>query len=115
MLGGRIMSAPGYDVELGRAALADAINTMIEQLDAVGSRQTVAALRAIKAVALAAPALLDALQAIVGQPNPNSYGYDAAGVALDDAWRVQARAAIALAFGTAVASTHPAGCEKLAD
>lgn len=45
----------------------------------------------------AAPKLLAALKEIVGQDKPNRYGYDAAGVALDDDWRARARAALSLA------------------
>ena len=41
-----------------------------------------------------APELLAALEEIVGQKSPNKYGYDAAEVALNDAWRNKARAAI---------------------
>lgn len=47
----------------------------------------------------AAPDLLAALVEIVGQENPNRWGYDAAHKALDDDWRAQARAAIAKATG----------------
>ena len=34
---------------------------------------------------------------IVGQPEPNRWGYDAAGVALDDEWRKDALKALAFA------------------
>lgn len=44
-----------------------------------------------------APTLLALLQEIVGQPTPNSWGYDAAAVALNDDWRARARAALAAA------------------
>lgn len=47
----------------------------------------------------AAPDLLAMLVEIVGQENPNRWGYDAAHKALDDDWRAQARAAIAKATG----------------
>lgn len=47
----------------------------------------------------AAPELLAALVEIVGQENPNRWGYDAARKALDDDWRDRARAAIAKATG----------------
>jgi hypothetical protein len=43
----------------------------------------------------AAPELLDLLLQIVGQENPNQWGYDSASVALDDEWRAAARAVIA--------------------
>jgi hypothetical protein len=42
----------------------------------------------------AAPELLEVLQEIVGQDRPNTYGYDAACIALEDSWRKKARAAI---------------------
>jgi hypothetical protein len=35
------------------------------------------------------------LAEIVGQENPNRWGYDAAHVALNDEWRARARAALA--------------------
>ena len=47
----------------------------------------------------AAPAMYEALKAIVGQQTPNRWGYDAAGIALSDEWRAQARAALAQAEG----------------
>lgn len=43
--------------------------------------------------------LLAVLVEIVGQPNPNRYGYDAAHKAMDDDWRARARAAIAKTTG----------------
>lgn len=46
-----------------------------------------------------APDLLAVLTEIVGQQNPNRYGYDAAHKAMDDDWRTRARAAIAKATG----------------
>ena len=45
----------------------------------------------------AAPDLLAVLAEIVGQETPNKWGYDAAGVAMNDAWRERARAALARA------------------
>ena len=47
----------------------------------------------------AAPAMYEALKAIVGQQRPNRWGYDSAEIALNDEWRAQARAAIAQAEG----------------
>ena len=47
----------------------------------------------------AAPAMYEALKAIVGQQTPNRWGYDAAEIALNDEWRAQARAALAQAEG----------------
>ena len=47
----------------------------------------------------AAPAMYEALKAIVGQQPPNRWGYDSAGIALDDEWRAQARTALAQAEG----------------
>jgi len=47
----------------------------------------------------AAPAMYEALKAIVGQQPPNRWGYDSADIALDDEWRAQARAALAQAEG----------------
>ena len=48
----------------------------------------------------AAPAMYEALKAIVGQQPPNRWGYDSAEIALDDEWRAQARTALAQAEGT---------------
>ena len=39
--------------------------------------------------------LYKVLAEIVGQEKPNDYGYDAACVALDNSWRVRARAVLA--------------------
>ena len=50
----------------------------------------------------AAPAMYEALKAIVGQQPPNRWGYDSAGIALDDEWRAQARTALAQAEGRAL-------------
>ena len=46
------------------------------------------------ALIAAAPELLAILREIVGQDQPNRWGYDAAGVALSDNWRRRAREAI---------------------
>lgn len=43
----------------------------------------------------AVPELVAALREIVGQENPNRWGYDAAEIALDAGWRERARAALA--------------------
>jgi hypothetical protein len=43
--------------------------------------------------------LVSVLREIIGQENPNQWGYDAARVALDDDWRARARAAYARATG----------------
>ena len=48
----------------------------------------------------AADDLLAALKDIVGQETPNKWGYDAAYVAMDEAWRARARAAIAKFTGS---------------
>ncbi len=47
----------------------------------------------------AAPEMLAVLEQIVGQEKPNRCGYDAASVALDDAWRERARAVLVKAKG----------------
>lgn len=36
--------------------------------------------------------LIDTLGAVVGQDHPNKWGYDAAGIAMNDEWRNKARA-----------------------
>lgn len=43
--------------------------------------------------------LVEVLHEIVGQETPNRWGYDAARVALEDDWRLRARAAYARARG----------------
>lgn len=43
--------------------------------------------------------LVAVLREIIGQENPNRWGYDSASVALDDDWRGRARAAYARATG----------------
>jgi hypothetical protein len=48
---------------------------------------------------LAAKDLVAVLDEIVGQTNPNRYGYDAGCKALDDDWRARARAALRSAKG----------------
>ena len=43
--------------------------------------------------------LVSVLREIVGQQAPNRWGYDAAGIALDDDWRTRAQAVLAKAEG----------------
>ena len=42
--------------------------------------------------------LAEILREIVGQEQPNRFGYDAAAVALDDDWRQRARAILLKAY-----------------
>ncbi len=63
------------------------INVMLDSDEVLANAKFIAA----------APAMYEALKAIVGQQTPNRWGYDAAEIALSDEWRAQARAALSQA------------------